>query len=69
MLCLVGHDPWVKALRRFAWDTAALPPVAPPARPDPFAVLLDDGTRCKYYGQALGHRDDGYDGWCTCGLD
>jgi serine/threonine protein kinase len=67
MLCLVDHDPWEKALHRFMWDTAALPPAAPPAQPAPFAVLLDDGTRCKYFYKALGERDDGYYGMYGCG--
>ena len=43
MLCLM--DPWSKALRRFA-TPGALPAVDPPATPMPFALQLDDGTRC-----------------------
>jgi hypothetical protein len=43
VLCLM--DPWSKALRRFA-TPAALPAVDPPATPMPFALQLDDGTRC-----------------------
>jgi hypothetical protein len=42
VLCVV--DPWSKALRRF--PSEGLPPVDPPATPMPFALLLDDGTRC-----------------------
>jgi hypothetical protein len=43
VLCLM--DPWTKALRRFA-APGALPAVDPPATPMPFALQLDDGTRC-----------------------
>ncbi len=43
VLCLT--DPWSKALRRFA-APGALPAVDPPATPMPFALQLDDGTRC-----------------------
>lgn len=43
VLCLM--DPWSKALRRFA-APGALPAVDPPATPMPFALQLDDGTRC-----------------------
>jgi hypothetical protein len=43
VLCLT--DPWSKALRRFA-RPGALPTVDPPATPMPFALQLDDGTRC-----------------------
>ena len=67
MLCLVDHDPWDKALHRFRWDNSALPAVTPDAKPAPFAVLLDDGTRCKYFYKALGARDDGYYGLYSCG--
>jgi hypothetical protein len=43
VLCLT--DPWSKALRRFP-APGALPAVDPPATPMPFALQLDDGTRC-----------------------
>jgi hypothetical protein len=43
VLCLM--DPWSRALRRFA-APGALPAVDPPATPMPFALELDDGTRC-----------------------
>jgi hypothetical protein len=43
VLCLM--DPWSKALRRFA-APGSLPAVDPPATPMPFALQLDDGTRC-----------------------
>jgi hypothetical protein len=43
VLCLA--DPWSKDLRRFA-APGALPAVDPPATPMPFALQLDDGTRC-----------------------
>ncbi len=67
MLCLVEHDPWDKALHRFLWDNSALPAVTPDDKPAPFAVLLDDGTWCKYFYKALGARDDGYYGLYRCG--
>ena len=43
VLCVT--DPWSKALRRFP-SPGALPAVTPPALPVPFAMQLDDGTRC-----------------------
>ncbi|MGH3677500.1 MAG: hypothetical protein ACRDU5_17535 [Mycobacterium sp.] len=43
VLCLI--DPWSKTLRRFP-SPGALPAVDPPVTPIPFALLLDDGTRC-----------------------
>jgi hypothetical protein len=42
-LCLA--DPWSKGLRRFA-QPGALPAVEPLATPMPFALQLDNGTRC-----------------------
>jgi len=57
VLCLV--NPWSKALRRFP-SPGALPAVTPLAAPRPFALLLDDGTRCILpNGIALGGRADG----------
>jgi hypothetical protein len=43
VLCLA--DPWSKGLRRFA-KPGALPAVEPLATPMPFALQLDNGTRC-----------------------
>jgi hypothetical protein len=43
VLCLA--DPWSKGLRRFA-TPGALPAVEPLATPMPFALQLEDGTRC-----------------------
>ena len=43
VLCLA--EPWTKTLRRFT-KPGALPAVDPPATPMPFALQLDDGTRC-----------------------
>ncbi|WP_082965113.1 hypothetical protein [Mycobacterium sp. ACS1612] len=43
MLCLA--DPWSRGLRRFA-KPGALPAVDPPPVAMPFALQLDDGTRC-----------------------
>ena len=57
VLCLA--DPWTKSLRRFP-APGALPAVDPPASPRPFALILDDGTRCILpNGIALGGRADG----------
>lgn len=57
LLCAV--DPWSKALRRFA-SPGALPAVNPPANPMPFALVLNDGTRCILpNGIDLGGRADG----------
>jgi len=45
--------------REFYTDT--LPAAAPPAAPEPFALLLDDGTQCRLRnGGAWGGRDDNY---------
>ena len=43
VLCLV--NPWTKDLRRYA-APGALPAVTPLASPMPFAMQLNDGTRC-----------------------
>jgi hypothetical protein len=57
LLCV--RDPWSKALRRFP-SPGALPAVDPPETPMPFALLLDDGTRCVLPdGIDWGGRADG----------
>jgi len=57
LLCAV--DPWSKTLRRFT-SPGALPAVDPPATPMPFAMVLNDGTRCILpNGIDLGGRADG----------
>ena len=67
VLCV--SDPWTKALRRFP-SPGALPAVEPPATPMPFALLLDDGTRCVLpHGGAWGGRADGLVPAYGCGLD
>ena len=67
VLCV--SDPWSKALRRFP-SPGALPAVEPPATPMPFALLLDDGTRCVLpHGGAWGGRADGLVPAYGCGLD
>jgi hypothetical protein len=44
-----------------------LPPVQPPPAPDPYALVLDDGTRCALRnGGAWGGRADGYVGAYGC---
>jgi serine/threonine-protein kinase len=66
MLCL--DDPWAKGLRRFDFDTAYLTAVQPPSSPRPFALLLDDDTRCRLIsGGARGDRPDGYLPAYNCG--
>lgn len=65
LLCV--DNPWTKSLHRVAYDRP-LPPVHPTATPDPFALLLDDGTRCLLRnGGAWGGRADGYVGVYGCG--
>lgn len=65
LLCMA--DPWEKRLHRVTYD-GPLPQVRPPAVQDPFALVLDDGTRCRFSnGAALGGRDDGYVGVYGCG--
>ena len=65
LLCV--DDPWGKRLHRVTYD-GQLPSVQPPAITDPFALALDDGTRCMLrHGGAWGGRDDGYVGVYSCG--
>jgi hypothetical protein len=65
LLC-VG-DPWDNRLHRVSYS-GPLPHVQPGAVTDPFALLLDDGTRCRLrIGGAWGGRDDGYVGVYGCG--
>jgi hypothetical protein len=65
LLCV--DNPWDKSLHRVTYG-GSLPPVQPTASPDPFALLLDDGTRCLFRnGGAWGWRDDGYEGAYYCG--
>jgi serine/threonine-protein kinase len=64
LLCL--FNPWDKRVyREFYRDT--LPLVEPPATPEPFALVLDDGTQCRLRnGGAWGGRDDNYVGAYGC---
>ncbi len=56
LLCMA--DPWSKTLRRFP-SPGALPAVNPPESPMPFALELNDGTRCILpNGFDLGGRAD-----------
>jgi hypothetical protein len=65
LLCV--DDPWDKRLHRVTYG-GQLPHVQPSAITDPFALLLDDGTRCRLRnGGAWGGRDDGYVGVYGCG--
>jgi hypothetical protein len=65
LLCV--DNPWDKRMHRVSYD-GPLPPVQPTATPDPFALTLDDGTRCLLRnGGAWGGRADGYVGVYGCG--
>ncbi|BCP12372.1 hypothetical protein MINTM020_44700 [Mycobacterium paraintracellulare] len=64
LLCL--YTPWDKRLYR-QFYTDALPAAEPPPTPEPFALLLDDGTQCRLRnGGAWGGRDDNYWGAYGC---
>ncbi len=66
LLCV--DDPWDKRLHRVSYGSP-LPPVQHPDTPDPFALTLDDGTRCLLRnGGAWSGRDDGYVGAYGCGV-
>jgi hypothetical protein len=65
LLCV--NDPWNKELHRVSYSDP-LPHVKPLAAPQPFALLLDNGTRCRLRnGGAWGGREDGYAGAYGCG--
>ncbi|ETZ99429.1 hypothetical protein I547_5753 [Mycobacterium kansasii 824] len=65
LLCV--DNPWDQRLHRVTYG-GPLPRVHPIATPDPFALALDDGTRCLLRnGGAWGGRDDGYVGVYGCG--
>jgi hypothetical protein len=65
LLCV--DNPWDKRLHRVTYG-GLLPPLQPTAIPEPFAMLLDDGTRCLIRnGGAWGGRADGYVGTYGCG--
>lgn len=60
------YTPWDKRLYR-AFYTDSLPTAEPPPTPEPFALLLDDGTQCRLRnGGAWGGRDDNYWGAYGC---
>ncbi|MGH3596262.1 MAG: hypothetical protein ACRDUT_09910 [Mycobacterium sp.] len=65
LLCVA--DPWDKELHRVTYSDP-LPHVEPVATPQPFALLLDDGARCRLRnGGSWGQRNDGYVGAYGCG--
>ncbi|OSC29233.1 hypothetical protein B8W69_09525 [Mycobacterium vulneris] len=67
LLCV--DNPWDMQMHRVMFD-GHLPPVRATATPDPFALTLDDGTRCLLRnGGAWGGRADGYTGVYGCGSD
>lgn len=64
LLCV--DDPWEKRLHRVT-VTDPLPADPPVSSPIPFAVLLDNGVRCRIRsGGAWGGRDDGLVGAYGC---
>lgn len=71
MLRLVNADPWAKLLRRFATDPVDFSPstltLDHPATP--FALLLDDDTRCRFKlnWHIEAERDDGSYATYDCG--
>jgi hypothetical protein len=63
---LCANDPWARELHRVQYP-GVLPDVSPPATPEPFALVLDDGTRCRLRnGGAWGAGPDGYVGAYGC---
>jgi hypothetical protein len=68
MLCM--ENPWDKEVRRLSFDTRRLPTVQPPTTPEPFALMLDNGTHCLFIsGGARRFRNDGYIPAYACGAD
>lgn len=68
MLCMT--NPWDKEVRRFSYDTSLLATVQPPKTPQPFALVLDNGTHCLLIsGGARRARSDGYIPEYACGAD
>ncbi|HEX3288867.1 MAG TPA: hypothetical protein VHT50_30410, partial [Mycobacterium sp.] len=66
LLCV--RDPWSRALRRFV-SPGGLPAVDPLETPMPFALVLDDGTRCVLRaGDEWGGRADGLVPAYGCGM-
>lgn len=66
ILCL--DDPWSKGLRRYTYTTP-LHQVYPEDNPKPYALLLDDGTRCRLMvGGTRWVRPDGYRQAYSCGI-
>jgi serine/threonine protein kinase len=68
MLCMI--NPWDKQVRRLSYDTSLLAMVQPHKTPEPFALMLDNGTHCLYIsGGARRARSDGYIPDYACGAD
>jgi hypothetical protein len=65
LLCM--DSPWIKDLHR-VHARAPLPAVSPPHLPQPVALLLTDGNRCRLRnGGSWNGRSDGYVGAYSCG--
>jgi hypothetical protein len=68
MLCM--SNPWDQEVRRLSYDTRLLATVQSPATPEPFALMLDNGTHCRLiFGGARRARNDGYVPFYACGAD
>lgn len=68
MLC--AWDPWGKELRRAHPTNPMIPPVSVQDDPQPWALELTDGTRCRIRnGGAWGGRADGLLGAYSCERD
>ena len=68
MLCM--NNPWDIEVRRLSYDTSLLSTVQPPKTPEPFALMLDNGTHCLLIGGgARRARSDGYIPDYACGAD
>jgi serine/threonine-protein kinase len=68
MLCM--NNPWDQEVRRLSYDTRLLQTVQPPTTPEPFALMLDNGTHCRFItGGARRGRNDGYIPVYACGAD
>lgn len=65
---LCAGDPWARILHRVTYD-GTLPAVTPISTPTPFAIELDDGSRCRGYAGGPGGahvRKDGYELAYSC---
>ena len=67
LLCM--DDPWAKNLHR-VHNQGPLSAVSPPQHPEPVALLLEDGNRCRLRnGGSWDPGPDGYNGAYSCNGD